>query len=39
MNKEIEKVVKVGITKEAGWLYYVDKQGDISRTEAMRGRK
>lgn len=32
-----EKVVKVGIKKEAGYLYFVDKQGDISRCKATRG--
>jgi hypothetical protein len=34
-----EKVAKVGIKKESGWLYFVDKQGDISRTQMQRGRK
>ncbi len=34
-----EKVAVVGITKEPGWLYYVDKEGDISRVRMMRGRK
>ena len=36
---KIEKVVKVGITKEPGYLYYVDKEGDISKTKMMRGGK
>ena len=35
---EKEKVAVVGITKEAGWLYYVDKHGDISRTRMARGK-
>ena len=26
-----QKVAKVGIKKESGWLYFVDKKGDISR--------
>lgn len=26
-----EKVLKCGIKKEFGWLYFVDKDGDISR--------
>ena len=34
-----EKVAKVGIKKEAGFLYFVDKKGDISRAEMKRGRK
>ena len=34
-----EKVVKVGITRETGYLYYVDSEGDISQTKMMRGRK
>jgi len=34
-----EKVQKVGITREAGYLYFVDKQGDISRTLMARGDK
>lgn len=35
----IEKVVKVGIEKESGYLYFVDKEGDISRSTMQRGRK
>ncbi|MFC1800983.1 hypothetical protein ACFLZB_00775 [Nanoarchaeota archaeon] len=35
-----KKVAKVGIKKEAGWLYFVDKQGDVSAAEMSRkGRK
>jgi hypothetical protein len=26
-----EKVHKVGLIREAGYLYFIDKQGDISR--------
>lgn len=33
-----EKIVKVGLKKEAGYLYFVDKDGDISRAHQMRGR-
>jgi hypothetical protein len=33
-----EKIAKVGIKKEAGWLYFVDKQGDISKAK-MRNVK
>ncbi len=32
-----EKVARVGVDKESGWLYYVDKQGDISRSKMARG--
>lgn len=35
-----EKVAKVGVKKEAGYLYFVDKAGDISRAKMCRtGRK
>ncbi len=34
-----KKVAKVGVNKEKGYLYYVDKEGDISRAEMARGRK
>lgn len=33
------KVTKVGIKKESGWLYYLDKKGNISRSKMGRGRK
>ncbi|MDP3722003.1 MAG: hypothetical protein Q8R91_00695 [Candidatus Omnitrophota bacterium] len=32
-----EKVAKVGIKKQRGYLYFVDKQGDISRAKMARG--
>jgi len=33
-------VAKAGITKEPGYLYFIDKDGDISRAEMARaGRK
>jgi len=32
-----EKVAKVGVKKLAGYLYFVDKQGDISRAKMSRG--
>jgi len=34
-----EKVAKVGVKKESGYLYFVDKQGDIARAKMARGRK
>jgi len=32
-----EKVVKAGVKKEKGWLYFVDKNGDVSRAKMARG--
>ncbi len=32
-----EKVKRVGVSKESGWLYFVDKQGDVSRAKMSRG--
>jgi hypothetical protein len=32
-----QKVAKVGVRKAAGYLYFVDKQGDISRAPMARG--
>jgi hypothetical protein len=34
-----EKVAKVGVKKQDGYLYFVDKSGDISRAKMARGRK
>lgn len=34
-----EKVTKAGIKREDGFLYYIDKQGDISRAKMARGGK
>ncbi len=34
-----KKVAKVGIKKEKGYLYFVDKQGDISCAMMARGSK
>lgn len=31
-----EKVAKAGVKKESGYLYFVDKQGDISRAKMAR---
>ena len=31
------KIQKTGITRERGWLYYLDKKGDVSRTRMARG--
>ena len=32
-----QKVSKVGVKREKGWLYYVDKKGDVSRAKMARG--
>ena len=34
-----QKVEKVGIKREEGYLYYIDKQGDVSRAKMARGGK
>ena len=34
-----QKVAKAGVKKAKGFLYFVDKQGDISRAVMARGRK
>ncbi len=34
-----EKVAKVGVRKQDGYLYFVDKAGDVSRAKMARGRK
>lgn len=35
----METVAKVGVKKEKGFLYFVDKQGDISAATMARGGK
>ena len=32
-----EKVAKVGVKKQAGYLYFVDKNGNVSRATMARG--
>jgi hypothetical protein len=32
-----EKVKKCGIKKEKGYLYYLDKNGDVARSKMARG--
>jgi len=34
-----EKVAKIGVKREKGFLYYVDKQGDVSCAKMARGSK
>jgi hypothetical protein len=33
------KVHKAGLVRESGYLYFIDKQGDISRSVMARGGK
>ncbi len=37
--KMAEKLQKVGIQRAEGYLYYIDKQGDVSRAKMARGGK
>ena len=34
-----EKVAKAGVKRQEGYLYFIDKQGDISRAKMARGGK
>lgn len=34
-----EKIAKVGIRRENGWLYFVDKSGNVARAKMAVGRK
>lgn len=34
-----EKVAKVGVKKTAGYLYFVDKNGNVARAVMARGKK
>jgi len=34
-----EKVLKLGIEREEGFLYFVDKEGDLSKAVMARGGK
>ncbi len=34
-----QKVAKVGVKKEDGFLYFVDKDGDVARVSMNRGGK
>ncbi len=34
-----KKIAKVGIKKEKGFLYFVDKNGDVSCAQMARGNK
>ena len=32
-----DKVAKTGVSKEKGYLYYLDKNGDVARSKMARG--
>lgn len=34
-----QKVLKCGVKKESGYLYFIDKDGDIARSKMARGGK
>lgn len=34
-----EQVAKVGVRKEKGYLYFVDKKGNVARAKMARGKK
>ena len=34
-----QKVAKAGVKRQDGFLYFIDKQGDISRAKMARGGK
>jgi len=33
-----QKVTKVGVKKEAGFLYYLDKAGDVARAKMVNAK-
>ncbi len=34
-----EKVTKVGVKRQEGYLYFLDKKGNVSRAKMARGKK
>ena len=34
-----QKVAKVGVRKQGGYLYFVDKRGNVARAKMVRGGK
>ncbi|MBI4974265.1 MAG: hypothetical protein HZC19_00350 [Candidatus Omnitrophica bacterium] len=38
MSKMAEKVAKVGIKRKKGYLYYVNKKGNVVETKMARGK-
>jgi len=39
VNKLKQKVAKAGIKRQKGYLYYLDKKGDVSKAKMARGGK
>jgi hypothetical protein len=37
-SKMAKEVAKVGVKKQAGYLYFIDKKGNISCAKMARGR-
>ncbi len=35
---QAEKVARASVTREKGYLYFIDKDGDVSRSKMARGR-
>jgi hypothetical protein len=38
-TKMAKEVAKVGVKKQAGYLYFVDKKGNVARAKMARGKK
>jgi hypothetical protein len=34
-----QKIAKIGVKRAQGYLYFIDKQGDVSRAKMARGGK
>jgi hypothetical protein len=34
-----QKIAKAGVKREQGYLYFIDKQGDVARAKMARGGK
>jgi len=34
-----KKIAKVGVRKQKGYLYFVDKRGNVARAQMARGKK
>ena len=34
-----QKVADAAVTRESGYLYFIDKNGDVARAKMARGRK
>lgn len=39
VKEKKRKLVKLGLKREKGWLYFIDKEGDIARAKMSRGGK